>query len=259
MAKNWMIWDKNLEYGNTFYMRAIGKLPEMESSKSIARYAGKIIKNNDSILDVGCGVGHYLVSLDKTIGTNFSYYGLDATKYYIQKAKKAFSLRNKLNPRRIKTDFFVGDIFNLKLENNFADIVMCNNLLLHLPSINRPLRELWRVTKRFLLIRTLVGDSSFRIMHINEPERYAEDGEPVNFNYLNIYSKQYLRKLIRKLSNVKKVSMFADNDFNPRKIGNPNYSNRKAPFNLTKVVNGMQVNHYIIYPWYLIIIEKNLP
>lgn len=250
MSQNWQVWDKNPEYGDTFYNRATGCLPEMESSKSIAQYIKKIIRNEDKILDVGCGAGHYLVSLNRVLKVDFSYYGVDSTKYYIERAKKAFLGRKE-------TVFKVADIYNLKLKDNFADIVMCNNVLLHLPSLEQPLQELWRVTKKYLIIRTLIGRQSFIVKQINQPEQYTDRGEPVNYNYLNIYSENYIKKLIKNLKKVKKYNQYVDDSFNPKNIGRINYKNKTKPADLTTVINGMQVNNYIIYPWKIIIIEKN--
>ena len=64
------------------------QLPEMESSKALAKILKKQIFENDNVLDVGCGCGHYLKSLLSEIGVPFKYTGVDATNYYIELAKK---------------------------------------------------------------------------------------------------------------------------------------------------------------------------
>lgn len=62
------IWGAHNDYyGNLFLKRATGHLPEMESSKALAKIVAQYIKNNDNISGAGCGVGHYLRSLDKLI------------------------------------------------------------------------------------------------------------------------------------------------------------------------------------------------
>ena len=53
------------------------------------------------LLDVGCGAGHYLKSIKERLNKTVDYIGLDATKYYIDLAKKAFPVN----------EFIVGDIF----------------------------------------------------------------------------------------------------------------------------------------------------
>lgn len=257
MAKDkWRVWDEDKQYGELFYRRAAGKMPEMESSRAAAKHVAKLAKDNYMILDVGCGASHYLVSLDNILRVPFSYHGIDATSYYIQLAQKAFMQDVNKNPLRKSCKFAVGDIFNLSLADDYADVVMCNNVLLHLPSIEKPIRELWRVTRKFLVVRTLIGKTSFRIKQIIPPEAYGRDGEPRNFHYFNIYSQEYILKLIDNLEGVKKYRLIDDKNYNAKNIGNSNYKGKQKPHNMTVIVNGMQVNNYIIQPWKFLIIEK---
>lgn len=256
--KNWKIWNKEKEYGNMFYDRAVKKLPEMESSKATAILVKKIIKKNDLILDVGCGSGHYLVSLDKTLRVPFRYYGIDPTKYYIDLAVKAIRTSPANNPRRLSTTFRVGDIFRIPIKNNFADIVICSNVLLHLPSIEKPLCELVRMAKKYIIVRTLIGNTSFRIKQVNQPEKYDKNGDPVNFHFFNIYSQAFIENILNKMHTIKRYSFLRDKNFNPRNIRKNHYTTtgRIVPHDLTTVINGMQVNNYIIEPWHFLIIEK---
>lgn len=256
MKENWRVWDDDKKYGRLFYNRAVGQLSEMESSKTAARHVAKLVKENSIILDIGCGAGHYLVSLDKILKIPFSYHGIDATEYYIELAKEAFAQDINKNPLRISYKFEVGDIFNLDLADQYADLVMCNNVLLHLPSIEKPINELWRVTKKFLILRTLVGKTSFRIKQINLPEEYTEEGEPLNYHFFNIYSEEYILKLINRLDGVRSYRFLEDKDYNLSNIGDSNYKKGQEPRDLTVIVNGMQVNNYIIQPWHFLILEK---
>ncbi|MBU2494636.1 MAG: methyltransferase domain-containing protein [Bacteroidetes bacterium] len=256
MKENWRVWDKDKEYGDLFYKRAIGELPEMESSKSLAKKVNEIIQENDRILDVGCGAGHYLRSLDKIIKTNFSYTGIDQTAYYIERAKEAFSLKVNSNSLRSKTDFKVGDIFNIPVDDNKSDIVICNNVFLHLPSIQKPLEELIRVSKKYIIIRTLIGASSFRIKQVEQPESYDLNGEPINYHYYNIYSEGYIQELLENISFKMDFSFEDDLDYDPSAFGNSDNFVGKRPDDLTTSINGIQLNIYILQPWKFLIIEK---
>ena len=84
-------WNTSTEYGEVFYKRAVGDLPEMESSKAMASLLKEKISTGDHILDVGCGGGHYLRSLKNTVKVPFSYTGVDITASYIELAKRAWS------------------------------------------------------------------------------------------------------------------------------------------------------------------------
>lgn len=256
MKEKWDVWYKDKNYGKILYKRAKRELPEMESSKAIAQMIAKWAASGDVIVDVGCGCGHYLVSLSRQLSCPFSYYGFDACPYYVSLARKAFPREGSLGPCCGKAIFAKGDVYHLPLSGRFADIVMCNNLLLHLPSIERPMKELWRVTKRLLIIRTLIGKHSFRIKQINDPEEYDKNGEPEYYHFLNIYSESYIKSVLRTLQGVKKISLFFDSNFKPENIGDVNYKHKKKPFDLTVTVNKMQVTNYIIMPWHFLIVEK---
>lgn len=256
MSNNWRVWDSEKEYGDLFYKRAIGELPEMESSKAIAKIISKLVKDNDLIIDVGCGAGHYLRSLDKKINFNFNYWGIDQTEYYIERAKEAFDLKVNENPKRIKTNFSVGEIYNLEMNDSSAEIVICNNVLLHLPSIEIPLSELIRISKKYIVIRMLLGKSSFRIKQVESPETYDENGEPINFHYYNIYSENYICQLLDKLVGVNSYSFQDDTDYNPSALGDATNYIDKKPDDLTTSINGIQLNVYILQPWKFVIIQK---
>ncbi|EKD26236.1 MAG: methylase/methyltransferase [uncultured bacterium] len=255
VKENWRIWDSSKEYGNVFFKRATGILPQMECSKALAKIISTIIQDNDLIVDVGCGTGHYIPSLDKEILVTYKYLGLDATKNYINLAKKAFKQKSP-HGLRISTSFKIGDIYKIKLKEDISEIVMCNNVLLHLPSIVKPVQELWRIAKKYLIIRTLIGTNSFRIKQINEPEEYTKNGEPLNFHYHNIYSEDYLIKLFGSLKGLVKYEFREDKDFSCKMLNREVNHYEKKPHNLTSVINGMQINNYIIQPWKIAILEK---
>lgn len=56
---SWRLWSKCTSYGDILFKRATGELPEMESSKSLVKIMGDVFRPGVSILDVGCGAGHY--------------------------------------------------------------------------------------------------------------------------------------------------------------------------------------------------------
>ena len=64
----------NKNNAQVYYNRAIGKSPEMEVSKALAKIVKKIVKKNDKILDVGCACGHYYRSLKREIKNFFFLY-----------------------------------------------------------------------------------------------------------------------------------------------------------------------------------------
>jgi ubiquinone/menaquinone biosynthesis C-methylase UbiE len=248
MRAEWKVWDQNKSYGEVLYKRAVGELPEMESSKRIAKEVKKFAISGSTILDVGCGAGHYLRSLRRELGDSFSYVGCDATEHYIALAKKAFAADKN-------AAFQVSDIFGLDFDDNSFDLVICNNLLLHLPSIDRPVNELIRVARRRVIIRTLCGERSFRIQDVRpqtDGREFSREGDPVAFYYYNIYSRDYMTYVLSSNPKAKSWEIAADTDFDKARIEES--ARDHAANNATQIVGDYQVNGYILQPWAIVTI-----
>ncbi len=236
-------------YGDLFFQRATGELPEMESSKSAANRLENILKEGDKLLDVGCGAGHYYASYKKNISNDFLYTGVDATQNYVDLAKKAF--KNDSN-----CEFQKQDIFDLEFDDASFDIVTCFNVLLHMPTIKKPISELCRVASKRLMLRTLISDSSYIIKDImcsDVDDEFDEDEEPNNFHYLNIYSENYLKKILSNIGNIKKIKFEIDKDFDSSAVEDT--KNILETSDATSVVNGKQISGLILMPWTWVDIE----
>tara|TARA_B110000438_G_scaffold290706_1_gene326773 strand:- start:96 stop:830 length:735 start_codon:yes stop_codon:yes gene_type:complete len=236
-------WDKR--YGKVLFDRAIGEAPEMESSKATSEELKNIIKKDDKVLDIGCGAGHYLVSLKKEITVPFSYTGGDVRPHYIELAKKAFEDMSDVN-------FKEADLFNLPFEDNSFDVVMCCNVLLHLPSIKKPMAELMRVAKRVVFVRTLIDERSFRVkeVHDNNGDEFDDNGEPKKFLFLNTYSKKYIKSLLPG----KQVEILEDKNFSSKSITAAIEEQSEQP-NVTRMLGGKQISGNIVFPWCFIKIK----
>jgi ubiquinone/menaquinone biosynthesis C-methylase UbiE len=244
----WAIWDAHPDYGQTLYRRAVGDLPEMESSKALARRIKTAWRSGETILDVGCGAGHYLVSLRREMGPSLNYTGADATPKYIELAREAFA-------KDANASFEDADIFNLPFADESFDIVVCNNVLLHLPSIARPLQELVRVGRRLLIVRMLCGDRTFIVQDVwNETPELNDDGIPTKFNYFNIYSQNSVRQYLSKDPRVGDVSIQEDRDFKLENIRQSGAENDNRA-NSTTMLGSQQVNGYIIQPWAFVTVD----
>ena len=83
----------NKNNANVYYKRAIGKFPEMETSKAMAKIIKKILINEDKILDVGCGSGHFLRSLRRIIKKKFFIYRNRSVRDIFKKSKISLEKR----------------------------------------------------------------------------------------------------------------------------------------------------------------------
>ncbi len=95
----------------------------------------------EKVLDVGCGEGFTLNRLQKErIGK--SYEGID-------NMDEAIELAHDLYPKiKVKK----GDIYNLSYEANSFDLVLCTEVLEHLDNPRKALKELIRVSNRYVLL-----------------------------------------------------------------------------------------------------------
>jgi len=242
----WLDEESGSKYGDLLLRRAIGELPEMQSSIAVAKRVAGSVRSGDRILDVGCGSGHYLVSLRKYIHCPFEYVGVDATPQYLERARRAFP----------EIEFVQGDIFDLPFSDSEFDIVICNNVLLHLPSIRKPLRQLARVAKREFIVRTLIGTRSFQVRACDEEtaSNFTGDCDLKKFHFFNIYSEDVIRGMLSDIPDIVSVTIEPDRDFDPvaieaaREHGNSH--------NTTTIVGEWQVNGYILEPWSFLIILK---
>jgi SAM-dependent methyltransferase len=266
MAKgdqDWRVWDGKNDYGDILFQRAIGQLPEMESAKATALLLKEIIQPDDTILDVGCGAGHYLRSLRRELDVPFKYVGVDATPGYVALAKKAWAGDDRAR-------FETADIFELPFADNTFDVVMSCNLFLHLPSIRVPFRELIRVSRRQTLVRTLIGERSFQIKEVHgatyHPERILDhdpadefdDEQPRNFNYYNIYSQSYVSHLLTENPAVREFRILPDRNFDPQALL-ADVNRHNASNNATRIMGEWQVNGCILQPWHFVVATKNSP
>ncbi len=98
-------------------------------------------KSVDSILDVGCGEGFTLNRLKE--------HGVGKQLEGVEYSKDAIELGRKTYPQiKIKQ----GDIYNLPYEDNTFDLVLCTEVLEHLGEPEKALKELVRVSKKYLVI-----------------------------------------------------------------------------------------------------------
>jgi len=128
-------------------------------------------KQVDSILDVGCGEGFTLNRLrEKGVGKK-----LEGIEY----SKAAIELGHKTYPDiAIKQ----GNIYQLPYEDNSFDLVLCTEVLEHLDKPQDGLKELVRVSKKYLVI-SVPNEPFFMLAQLVRGKnwsRFGNDIEHVN-------------------------------------------------------------------------------
>lgn len=98
------------------------------------------LRGSESILDIGCGLGDFLIYLRK-IGHKGLLVGLDLYPETFKEAERKALLE------RLNIQFIGGNATDLPFKNEFFDVVCARHMLCYLPSISMGLKEAERVLK----------------------------------------------------------------------------------------------------------------
>ncbi len=249
----------NYNNAKVYYDRTVGKSPEMEVSKAMANLLKKIVIKNDKLLDVGCATGHFYRSIKKRVNKNFYYTGTDPYSIFLDKAK--FAWRNEPN-----VNFIKGNIYNLPFKKNQYDISICSNVFIHLNDVKKPIQEIFRVTKKTVILRTVLYDVSYKVQlvynnkwwsdtNVKPIDEFDNHGNPRAYSYFNILSFDFLTQTIKRYCPKAKIRFVKDNFFSKKNIGKSN-KNEKRPL-ATRILGNEQMSGCIMQPHYFVIIDLN--
>ena len=117
---------------------------------------------------------------------------------------------------------------------------LISQFLLHLPSLQVPIKNLLRASKKYCIIRTLV-DTNTHISQLVFNDEFDKKNNPLNFAYQNTYSRNYLKKMILKNGDFKiKFKKF----------------NKKFRDSITYSKNNLQISGNKVFKWEWILITK---
>lgn len=128
------------------------------------------IKSGDIVVDLGCGAGIDAFITRNLVGEKGKVYGIDFTEEMIKKANK------NLEKLKFNNMFFLyGDIENLPLEDNFADVVISNCVLNLVPDKKKAFSEIYRILKQggHFSISDIVSTKEVPEFMRNIPELYT--------------------------------------------------------------------------------------
>jgi ubiquinone/menaquinone biosynthesis C-methylase UbiE len=100
------------------------------------------IKKGDTIVDLGSGAGNDVFVVRAIVGDEGKVIGIDMTEQMIEKANQNNA---KLGYKNI--EFLLGDIEQMPLENNLADVVISNCVLNLVPDKQKAFSEIFRILK----------------------------------------------------------------------------------------------------------------
>jgi ubiquinone/menaquinone biosynthesis C-methylase UbiE len=100
------------------------------------------IKDGDVVVDLGSGAGNDVFIARSLVGNKGKVIGIDFTPEMIAKAEK-----NKMKLGYTNVDFKLGEIEEIPLADNFADVVVSNCVLNLVPDKVKAFNEIYRIIK----------------------------------------------------------------------------------------------------------------
>lgn len=101
-----------------------------------------LIKEGDTVVDLGSGAGNDAFVARSIVGEKGKVIGIDFTEKMIEKARIN---ADKLNYKNV--DFRQGDIENMPMAGNIADVVVSNCVLNLVPNKKQAFKETFRILK----------------------------------------------------------------------------------------------------------------
>jgi hypothetical protein len=126
-------------------------------------------------------------------------------------------------------------------------------VLLHLPSIQVPLRNLIRASKRYCIIRTLLSKKT-HLSRLLYSDAFDDNGNPTDFVYQNTYSYDLVRKTIAEIGDYKVE--FIDDRFDPGAINAEYLSHSDIQSAVTRVQGDLQIAGSKVFEWKWILVTK---
>ncbi|WP_091582170.1 class I SAM-dependent methyltransferase [Mesorhizobium qingshengii] len=120
-----------------------------------------------SILEVGCGTGLIYEKLVRSLPSDASYMGVDSSVKMLEIARGSFP----------EGEFLFGDGYELVFRDQEFDVVLCFEVLGHIPEIEQFVAELLRVTRKTCIFTT-----------------WPSDGQDIVENYEAIGGVQFLHR-----------------------------------------------------------------
>ncbi|MEA3560420.1 MAG: class I SAM-dependent methyltransferase [Candidatus Omnitrophota bacterium] len=102
------------------------------------------VKKNQSLLDFGCGEGHYAIPASKIVGKSGKIYALDKDRNTLDTLKKL------IKQDSIKNINLINENSKIPLEDNSVDAVLCYDIIHYVDKREREAvyKEIYRVLRK---------------------------------------------------------------------------------------------------------------
>jgi len=136
-------------------------------------------KAGSTLVEIGAGPIPYVDVTLERLGPGGRWIGIDSTVGFIEESKEILAQKGATN-----THFEVGDVRSLPLENEIADAVIADKLLIHVAPIEQGVSEMIRVARPGAWIGSCDSDSDGLLVNASDLEitrrilRYNGDQRP---------------------------------------------------------------------------------
>lgn len=139
--------------------------------------------NFKSILDAGCGEGIILLNIEEQL-QNKSCTGIDINENHIELARKNVTF----------CDFNYGSIYEIPFEANSFELVIANQILEHLEYPFKAIKELHRVSSKYVLI-SVPNEPLWSLLNMTRGKYLNNWGNTPA--HLNKWSSKSIKKLLK--------------------------------------------------------------
>ena len=180
------IWEHSASVRDLYARRARDEVEEMTCAAQAAELLGQLSRPGESLLDVGCGAGHFFHSIRRR-NLGLDYYGVDATAPFIETGRACLAPFG-FDPHKL----FVGRIEDL---DGYVDHVVCMNVLSNVDNFHRPLERLLQISRKTVVLRESIADTGGYSYVVDD---YLDAPEPLRV-HVNCYSRHDVKKVANDL------------------------------------------------------------
>jgi ubiquinone/menaquinone biosynthesis C-methylase UbiE len=182
--ERYSVWEHSRALRELYTRRARDVEPEMTCAAQAAELLLPMVQPGETLLDVGCGAGHFVHSLRRR-NIDVQYFGIDASRMFIEIGRRELSA--------FGVDAKQLEVMRLEDLDAEVDHIVCLNVLTNLDNFHRPLERMLRCARRSVILRESVAEEA-SVQYVTD--RFLDDDAEVSV-HVNTYARREVLQFIR--------------------------------------------------------------